>query len=205
MCYPPGLSPAVCVYIRSAALCCVSDWQSSWQPLSCPPNPHAALWLWTATFLSVRFGVPICLCAALCVRFSLCTEARQKDGWRVSVCWWLSPDLAGWTLGWICFHHFRLGEWAGNRKVSHPGLSIENEAKHERVTRCPTNQLQWALPDIVLSEQEKAGHIEPLSETVAKKSTLTIFPDKHSSKAFLMTLQLCRYLMLKQPLSLTYL
>lgn len=113
-----GLSPAVCelrVCVRLAALCCVSDCQSSWQHLSRPPNHRVTLWLRTATFLCASLCALVRLCAFAYVQLCVfaCMRENIKDG-RCVFCddgcllaWWqvghwtdlLSPVQTGET-GW---------------------------------------------------------------------------------------------------------
>lgn len=146
-----GLSPPVCelrVNVRLAALCCVSDWQSSWQHLSCPPNHRVTLWLWAATFLCASLCALVCLCAfayvQLCVcilvlSLHVCERTKKVDGVcfvMMAVSW---PD-GRWGTGRICFHQFRQGRWAGNGKVIHPNLGLSmKKVKCEWVTLFTTN------------------------------------------------------------------
>lgn len=117
-----GLSPAVCqlrVYVRSAALCCVSGSQLSWHLLSYPSNQHETLWLWTATFLCVCLytttsvsGLLVCLCM-YCMRDSTKVEGVCLLAWQ-----------RGWVMGRVCFHQFR--QWEGAGRHSKVGLSMRN-------------------------------------------------------------------------------
>lgn len=146
-----GPSLAVCelrVYIRLAALCCVSNSQSSWQHLSRPSNHHAALWLRTAPFLCVTLCQGVCfwICAALCSHFGLslhvCKTKKKMDGVCLCVCVRESVCdgclLACLAARWdgSAFTNLDRGEWAGKQKVIYPnlGLSRKNEAIGEWVT-----------------------------------------------------------------------